>query len=365
MSSRNIVNRANQAGCTAAIAGRAGHFWEIKLRVTASFLLAALAIFWFSQQAFSQDTDADGAHWHWSVERVSGRVMVETREGETFALKRGMTVRKGWKLKTGGGRVVVSRGKETFVVSPNSVVTLEPKGVLIKRMVVYQDRGQVDVDVQRRWYRHFKVETPFLAAVVKGTRFSVRVGNRTASVKVGRGVVGVHDFASGERANVGAGQAAATNPSRRVGLSVSGKTKPEVEAGPKRAPAFQTRVVKNVPASNAQAKAANGISRGNAGIARSGTNGNSGNKGNSGGNGNSGGHGNGNGNGNSGNGNSGGHGNGNGNSGNSNSGGNGNGNGHSGNNSNSGGNSGHGNGNAGGNGNGNGNAGGNGKGKGR
>ncbi|EAV43912.1 hypothetical protein SIAM614_12328 [Stappia aggregata IAM 12614] len=339
--------------------------------MAASFLLAALAIFWFSQKALSQDTDANSAQWHWSVERVSGRVMVETREGETFALKRGMTVRKGWKLKTGGGRVVVSRGKESFVVSPNSVVTLEPKGVLIKRMVVYQDRGQVDVDVQRRWYRHFKVETPFLAAVVKGTRFSVQVGNTTASVKVGRGVVGVHDFASGERANVGAGQAAATNPSRRVGLSVSGKTKPEVESGPKRAPAFETRAVKNVPASNAQARAANGINRGNAANARSGNNGNSGNKGNSGGNGNSGGHGN-----SGNNGNSGGHGNGNGNSGNSNSGGNGNGNsgnnnaggngnGHSGNNGNSGGNSSHGNSNAGGNGNGNGNAGGNGKGKGR
>ncbi|WP_417709563.1 FecR domain-containing protein [Roseibium aggregatum] len=320
--------------------------------MAASFLLAALAIFWFSQQALSQDTDANGAQWHWSVERVSGRVMVETREGETFALKRGMTVRKGWKLKTGGGRVVVSRGKESFVVSPNSVVTLEPKGVLIKRMVVYQDRGQVDVDVQRRWYRHFKVETPFLAAVVKGTRFSVQVGNTTASVKVGRGVVGVHDFASGERANVGAGQAAATNPSRRVGLSVSGKTRPEVQSGPKRAPAFETRVVKNVPASNAQARAANGINRGNGTNAHSGNNRNSGVNGNSGDNGNSGN---------------------NRNSGNSNSGGNGNGNGHSGNSGNSGGNSGNGNsnaggngnGNSGGNGNGNGNAGGNGKGKGR
>ncbi len=365
MSNKINVNRSGQASCLAAKADDVGQFWDRRMRLAASLLLAALMAFWFSQQALSQDVETGGTPWHWSVERVSGRVMVQTRTGETFAVKRGMTVRKGWKIKTGGGRVVIKRGEETFVVSPNSVVTLEPKGVLIKRMVVYQDRGQVDVDVKRRWYRHFKVETPFLAAVVKGTQFRVKVGNRTASVNVGRGVVGVHDFASGDRADVGAGQAAATNPSRRVGLSVSGKNKPAVRSGPKRAPSFETRVVKNVPATKAEARAANGGNRGNAGNSRSGNNGN-GNSGN--GNGNSGGNGNGNSGGN-GNGNSGGNGNGNsGGNGNGNSGGNGNGNSGGNGNGNSGGN---GNGNSGGNGNGNsggngnGNSGGNGNGKGR
>ena len=366
MSNKINVNRSGQASSMAAKADDVGQFWDRRMRLAASLLLATLMAFWFSQQALSQDVETGGTPWHWSVERVSGRVMVQTRTGETFAVKRGMTVRKGWKIKTGGGRVVINRGEETFVVSPNSVVTLEPKGVLIKRMVVYQDRGQVDVDVKRRWYRHFKVETPFLAAVVKGTQFRVKVGNRTASVNVGRGVVGVHDFASGDRADVGAGQAAATNPSRRVGLSVSGKNKPAVRSGPKRAPSFETRVVKNVPATKAEARAANGGNRGNAGNSRSGNNGNGNSGGN--GNGNSGGNGNGNSGGN-GNGNSGGNGNGNsGGNGNGNSGGNGNGNSGGNGNGNSGGN---GNGNSGGNGNGNsggngnGNSGGNGNGKGR
>jgi hypothetical protein len=207
--------------------------------------------------------------------------------------------------------------------------------------VLYQDRGVVEVDVQRRWYRHFKVETPFLAAVVKGTQFKVRVNQNSAYVDVGRGKVNVHDFASGESANIEAGQSARTNPTKRVGLRVIGKTKPEIFAGPKRAPAFKTRVVKNVPASQKQANAAN--SNRSASVSNNGNSGGNGN-GNSGGNGNgnSGGNGNGNSSGN-GNGNSGGNGNGNsGGNGNGNSGGNGNGN--------SGGN---GNGNSGGNGNGN------------
>ncbi|WP_269582403.1 FecR domain-containing protein [Roseibium sp. Sym1] len=252
---------------------------------------------------------------------------METKAGETVAVKRGMTVRKGWKVRTGSGRVVIRRGGEKFVVSSGSVVTLEPKGFLVKRMVVYQDRGTLEVDVKRRWYRHFKVETPFLAALVKGTRFKVRVTQNTASVNVGRGVVGVHDFASGDRANIGAGQSAATHPGRSAGLKVRGKTKPDVVRGPKRAPAFKTRIAKNVPATAAQARSENANGNGSraaSNTSRGGGNGNGNSNGSSNGNGNGNGGSNGNGNGSSngngngssnGNGNGGSNGNGNGNSG--------------------------------------------------
>lgn len=275
-----------------------------------SVFVATLILFWFSVEARSQEA---GSGWHWQVERVSGRVIVETASGDTFAAKQGMIVRKGWKVQTGSGRIVINRNEERFTVAPGSVVTLQPKGFLVRKMVLLQDTGQVNVDVKRRWYRHFTVETPFLAAVVKGTRFEVEVTGRTASVKVERGTVGVHDFASGNRADVGAGQSARTNPSRQVGLSVAGKTKPEVTQGPKRAPAFATRQVRNVPASAAQAKAANAKSgknsaegkgnsgnssssagnNGKSGASGSGNSGNSGNAGNSGTSGNSGGNGNG------------------------------------------------------------------------
>ncbi|MEP5623510.1 MAG: FecR domain-containing protein [Hyphomicrobiales bacterium] len=263
---------------------------------------------------------------------------VELADGQTKTLKRGSLVRKGWKVSTGRGRMVVTRGKEEFLIGPNSIVTLEPKGFLIKRTVIYQDRGVVEVNVRRRWYRHFRVETPFLAAVVKGTKFTVRVQKNSASLSVGDGVVNVHDFASGQRANVGAGQSVSTNPSRKVGLTVSGITKPEITPGPVRAPAFETRAIKNVPASATAAEAINeqrdeeasNVANSNAGNANS----NSG----------------------QGNNNAGGNGNSNAGSGNNNAGGNGNGN--SGGNSNS--NSGSGNNNAGGNG--NGNSGGNGNG---
>jgi len=240
-------------------------------QVWASFFMAFLLMFGFSLDARSEDGVNQDNSWHWKVERVSGRVQVETKTGESFVAERGMVVRRGWKVKTGGGRIVVARGKEKFTISPRSVVTLEPKGFLIRRTVLYQDQGQVEVDVKRRWYRHFEVETPFLAAVVKGTAFKVSVSRNSASINVGRGVVNVHDFASGEIANVGAGQSAASNPSRHVGLSVGGKTKPSVQDGPKRAPAFDTRIAKNVPATAEEARAANAQSRGVTGTNGAGT----------------------------------------------------------------------------------------------
>jgi len=223
---------------------------------------------------------------HWQVERVSGRVQVETRTGDRFRAQKDMIVRRGWKVKTGSGRTVFSRGAEKFVVSRGAIVTLEPKGILIKRMTVYQDRGQLDVDVTRRWYRHFRVETPFLAAVVKGTNFRSRVTQNTATISVGRGVVGVHDFASGQQANIGAGQSAFTNPARRVGLSVRGRTRPEVTQGRKRAPAFDTRIVRNVPATPAEARAANSSHSSNFGNTNGNGNANGNGNGNSNGNGN-------------------------------------------------------------------------------
>lgn len=226
-------------------------------KVGASLLIALLVVFWSALEVRSQEQQDTVSGRHWGVERVRGHVTAETADGDTMVLKHGMTVRRGWKVSTGRGRVTFGRGQERFTLAPNTVATLEPKGLFISRTVIYQDRGKIDVDVTRRWYRHFRVETPFLAAVVKGTNFTVSVGNSNASVSVGRGLVNVRDFASGDRANVGAGQAVSTSPARHVGLTSSGKSRPEITAGQKRAPAFETRTVKNVPASRQEAARAN------------------------------------------------------------------------------------------------------------
>ncbi len=314
----------------------------------------------------------------WVVKRVSGIVYFVAPGVEAFRVKKGMVFEKGYTIGTrAGARALIGRGSETIAVGPNTTFAMSSFRSNGTKTTLLQRKGTIEVDVEKRQQPHFTVETPFFAAVVKGTRFEVNVQGKQARVSVERGVVAVEDFASGDRVDLTAGQAAASAPSNRVGLSVSGRTKPTVKPGAKRAPAFETPAVKNVPSNAAEAKSAN--SNGNAGKGNNNSggngNGNSGGNGNGNsggkGNGNSGGNGNGNsggnGNGNSGgngNGNSGGNGNGNSGSGNNNSGGNGNGNSGGNGNGNSGGN---GNGNSGGNGNGNSgsgnnNAGGNGKG---
>ena len=66
--------------------------------------------------------------------------------------------------------------------------------------------GSLVIDVDKRAHPHFSVETPFLAAVVKGTKFGVNVGANSASVEVERGLVEVDDFAMLTVSSCAAGQ---------------------------------------------------------------------------------------------------------------------------------------------------------------
>ncbi len=263
----------------------------------------------------------------WIVKRVSGIAYFVAPGVEAFRVKPGMVFEKGYTIGTQpGARALIARGSETISVGPDTTFAISKYRSQGIKTTLLQRKGSIEVDVKKRKRPHFTVETPFLAAVVKGTKFNVSVSDERAKVSVQRGVVGVEDFASGDTANLRAGQRASTAPARKVGLSVGGKTKPDVKHGNKRAPVFQTPPVKNVPAKEAAAARTRagktnsgrgffGGSSGGHGNGNGNGNGNSSNSG--GGHGNSGGHGNGNssnsghghGNGNSGNhGNGGGHG---------------------------------------------------------
>jgi hypothetical protein len=76
--------------------------------------------------------------------------------------------------------------------------------------------------VEKRNVKHFEVETPYLAAVVKGTQFSVTVGPTGTRVDVRRGQVEVSDFRSGQIAQVMPGQTATSFAHGKLGLSLTG-----------------------------------------------------------------------------------------------------------------------------------------------
>ena len=67
---------------------------------------------------------------------------------------------------------------------------------------IIQRSGSIVLDVEKRNVKHFEVETPLLAALVKGTRFRVTVEKDRSYVDVLRGQVEVSDLRSGQYALV-------------------------------------------------------------------------------------------------------------------------------------------------------------------
>jgi hypothetical protein len=87
---------------------------------------------------------------------------------------------------------------------------------------ILQQAGSILLEVEKRNVKHFEVETPYLAAVVKGTHFSVTVNAASTSVEVRRGQVEVSDFKSGQIALIMPGQTATSFAHGKAGLSLSG-----------------------------------------------------------------------------------------------------------------------------------------------
>ena len=132
------------------------------------------------------------------------------------------------------------RGEETILVSPNSVIGLPAEKKDGLSTTIVQQAGSILLEVEKRNVKHFEVETPYLAAVVKGTQFRVTVNAASTSVDVIRGQVEVADFRSGQIAQVMPGQVATAFSHGKPGLSLSGSgTFNPIEQGKPRPPSIE------------------------------------------------------------------------------------------------------------------------------
>ncbi len=155
----------------------------------------------------------------WQVSKVSGQAWTGA-EGRDTEIATGMVVAAGVSIHTGPrGRVMLQRGTESMVIGPKSVVAVSDQPGAGLSTTVLEKAGTVSFDVEKQNVQHFSVETPMLAAVVKGTHFTVAVGRADGQVAVTRGTVQVTSLKTGQQTNVTAGQHASVG-SR--GLSVSG-----------------------------------------------------------------------------------------------------------------------------------------------
>src|SRR6266478_7178517 len=117
---------------------------------------------------------ADGGDW--IVSKSSGEVWLTATGVQQASLKQEDVLKPGDTVRTGrSGRVLLKRGEESILISPNSVVGVPAEKKEGLSTTIVQRAGSILLEVEKRNVQHFEVETPYLAAVVKGTQFRVTI----------------------------------------------------------------------------------------------------------------------------------------------------------------------------------------------
>ncbi|WIJ23929.1 FecR domain-containing protein [Devosia sp. RR2S18] len=139
----------------------------------------------------------------WIVTRLRGGVFVLTY-GQWEQLVRGSVVSDDRVIKSApNGRATFVRNLETVELGPDTTAQIADVGGFT---TVYNHAGTVGVDAEARNVQHFAVQTPFLAAVVKGTAFVVQSNEVQSRVAVTRGNVEVNDERHESTISLGAGE---------------------------------------------------------------------------------------------------------------------------------------------------------------
>lgn len=161
---------------------------------------------------------------NWVAVKLRGQVL-QLVDKQWLELQRGDVVPDDRFIRTlKSGKVQFQRGRETIDLGPQTQVRIFDKPGR-QFTTVRQDFGSVAIEADVRNVEHFSVETPHLAAVVKGTKFVVTSGKSKASVKVTRGRVAVADEHSGQSVVVVAGQTASTEVGQSLEVTGRGSNK--------------------------------------------------------------------------------------------------------------------------------------------
>lgn len=186
------------------------------MRRTMMTVIPLLALAVSSSPAQAQDS--------WRVSEVSGDVRI-TESGRSRAATRGALLASGSTITAGvRARAVLVRGRQYVTVSPNTQLRVSPPPQPQSRGVIQMitDWGSALFRVDRREVPHFGVQTPYLAAVVRGTTFTVTVGPSGASVQVTEGAVEVSTLDGGASDLVRPGMIASVGASDLYQLTING-----------------------------------------------------------------------------------------------------------------------------------------------
>jgi hypothetical protein len=166
-----------------------------------SFITLALA-------AVLASTTTASASARWTVSEITGIVSVTSPMAAPHKVVKGETLSPGATVTTGAdGHVVFGDGKSEVKLSANSRLTMPADASdLMTRFT--QDLGSALFIVEKRPMQHFEVQTRMIAAVVKGTQFTVSADADVDTVSVREGLVEVVAMSGGQKELVPAGQSA-------------------------------------------------------------------------------------------------------------------------------------------------------------
>jgi hypothetical protein len=171
--------------------------------------LTAAALTIFAVYHFAPSPAQANGGEAWRLAEISGVVQVQRGDGAWRAAAPGTALVAGQALATGAdGRAVLRADGDVITVSPGSHVLVPNEGGDASGANIVQRLGTLLYKVERAPQRRFAVDTPFLAAVVKGTVFTVVVRADGGALQVTEGAVEVAALASGEVALIRPGQIA-------------------------------------------------------------------------------------------------------------------------------------------------------------
>ena len=164
--------------------------------------------------------------------KLRGIVLMQ-QDSQWVPLHRGDIVSDSLVIRTlASGNVEFAREGETIDVFGDSQIQIRDRAGQ-RFTTVNETFGKFAVEANVEHVKHFAVETPFIVAVVKGTKFTVTSRTDGARVDVTRGKVGVEDLQTHTYVDVLVNQHASAGPNQPLNVGGSGMLQPITNASGK------------------------------------------------------------------------------------------------------------------------------------
>jgi hypothetical protein len=183
------------------------------LAIATALLLAIASLLLSDKQASA--ADAPPATRSWVVQELKGAAFSRPHaagDSQWQSLRIGARIEPGSVVRTDdSGRMELTNGIDHIRLSPSSEIELpvQQSGDPVTRVIHWI--GTAFFHVGKRPGPQFEVDTPYIVAIVKGTKFTTTVSDAGAAIKVSEGVVGVSATAGGSSIDVTAGGSASVS----------------------------------------------------------------------------------------------------------------------------------------------------------